>query len=252
MSLANTPDPLSRIHLLVDAFDRSAEQGRSDAPYFLEPDREAFARALGSRFWLPLPRAYAIFCYAYSALFGIPAFTQEALSRQSDRFSRKRLPLTIRTTSGFILDAFGYNPRNNRARVPIYLPGPVIRSVHGQSEGKQRISNAAMAYFGHHLIRAAECLSETPLDVGFDNQRRDHYDYVGDFFRSANYPFPPDMIQGEAFSTRVDQELAGDACCDCWNNVPLAAEELGTPLDLSHLAEFLPERSRAHFRQTVL
>ena len=137
--------------------------------FFLDEKYDALSRRLGDLFWLPVSHAYVVFCYAYSALFGIPDFTREALMRQPDRFSQKRLALTIRSTSGFVLDGFGYDRRTDRYRKDIYWPGPVIRSVHVESprHNKARISNPAMAYFGYHLIRAAEWLSEHREDADF-------------------------------------------------------------------------------------
>lgn len=253
----NHTDALTHINRLVDSFNITKSSDQDDqapALYFLEADKEAFARKMGDIFWLPMPRAYKIFCYAYSALFGIPAFTSEAVSRQEDRFSYKRLPLTIRSTSGFILDGFGYNRRTERHRKEIYLPGPVIRSVHGNNakQNKMRISNPAMAYFGYHLIRAATCFTTPTKHDNFDNLCQQHYDYVGSFFRTGGYPFPPKHKQADDFSTQTDQTLAGNTYAEYWHNIIHAAQELGTTLDLEHLANFLPKRTSAFFRQTVL
>lgn len=257
MSLPNQNDALASIHRLVDTFETAkprVNDAQSPELFFLEPERETFARTMGDLFWLPMPRAYAAFCYAYSALFGIPSFTAEAIARQEDRFSIKRLPLTIRSTSGFILDGFGYNRRTERSRKEIYWPGPVIRSVHGNNpkHNKMRISNPAMAYFGYHLIRATEQLTDASAHDHFDKQCQEHYDYVGDFFRTGGYPFPHNREQANAFSVQTDQTLAGNTYAEYWHNICHAAEALGTTLDLEHLANFLPKRTSAFFRQTVL
>ena len=74
---------------------------------FVEGEWADRAKELGLSLWLPPQRAYSVFLYAYSALFCIPSFTLEALRRDPVRFDRERLPHTVRTTSGFILDAFG-------------------------------------------------------------------------------------------------------------------------------------------------
>jgi len=253
----NQLDELANINRLVDSFNitKSPNQdAHSPESFFLESNKEETARKMGDIFWLPMPRAYKIFCYAYSALFGIPAFTSEAVSRQEDRFSCKRLPLTIRSTSGFILDGFGYNRRTERHRKEIYLPGPVIRSVHGNNakQNKMRISNPAMAYFGYHLIRAAKQFTTPTQDDTFDNLCQQHYDYVGSFFRAGGYPFPHQETQAHHFSTQTDQTLAGNTYAEYWHNIVHAAEELGTTLDVEHLAHFLPKRTSAFFRQTVL
>ena len=173
--------------------------------------------------------------------------------RQPDRFSQKRLALTIRSTSGFVLDGFGYDRRTDRYRKDIYWPGPVIRSVHVESprHNKARISNPAMAYFGYHLIRAAEWLSVHRKDADFSRERRRHYDFVGDFFRTADYPFPVDRGEAREFSRQVDEMLAGDDCADCWENLCHAARELGVDLNLEDLASFLPRRTGTFFRQAV-
>ena len=121
------------IQVLVDTFSTEpvcVADALSDGRFFLDEKYDALSRRLGDLFWLPVSHAYVVFCYAYSALFGISDFTREALMRQPDRFSQKRLALTIRSTSGFILDGFGYDRRTDRYRKDIYWPGPVIRTVH--------------------------------------------------------------------------------------------------------------------------
>ena len=247
--------PIASIRALVDAFSTEPAcvgNALSDGRYFLDRKYDAMARRLGDLFWLPVSHAYLAFCYAYSALFGIPDFTREALMRQPDRFSQKRLALTIRSTSGFILDGFGYDRRTGRHRKDIYWPGPVIRSVHVESpkRDKARISNPAMAYFGYHLIRAAERLSK--CRAGFRCHRRQHYDFFGDFFRSAGYPFPTDRRGGKEFSRTVDALLAGDEYAVFWNAIRHAAKDLGVVLDLEDLASFLPERTGMFFAERIL
>ena len=249
--------PIAHVRALVDAFSTEPAcvgNALSDGRYFLDRKYDAMARRLGTLFWLPVPHAYTAFCYAYSALFGIPNFTREALMRQPDRFSQKRLALTIRSTSGFILDGFGYDRRTDRHRKDIYWPGPVIRSVHVQSpkRDKARISNPAMAYFGYHLIRAAERLSEHRNIADFQCQRQQHCDFFGDFFRSAGYPFPTDRREARDFSRIADALLAGDDYADFWHNIRHAANALGVALDLADLASFLPKRTGMFFRERIL
>lgn len=246
---------IALIESLVSTFTTEyVSEGLSDERYFLDAKHDAHARHFGDIFWLPLDRAYTAFCYAYSALFGIPAFTGEALIRQPDRFSQKRLPLTIRSTSGFILDGFGYDRRTERHRQDIYWPGPVIRSVHAHNpkQGKKRISNPAMAYFCYHLIRAVEWLSPHREEDNFARLCHNHYMFVGDFFRSAGYPFPHNRHHAKGFSWKVDHLLSGDDHADCWHNICHAAQELGVELNLDHLASFLPDRSATFLRQTLL
>lgn len=257
MTSPNENTALTTITNLVNAFETDKPQIKeADSPdlYFLASERDTFARQMGDIFWLPTNRAYTAFCYAYSALFGIPAFTAEAVARQEDRFSHKRLPLTIRSTSGFILDGFGYNRRTERSRKEIYWPGPVIRSVHGNNpkQNKMRISNPAMAYFGYHLIRATEQLTDASAHDHFDKLREQHYDYVGSFFRTGGYPFPHNRTQADDFSTQVDDTLAGDTYAEYWHNIIHAAKELDAQLDVEHLANFLPKRSSKYFKQTIL
>lgn len=246
---------IALIEALVNTFTTECvSEGLSDGAFFLDAKYDAQARHFGDVFWLPLDRAYTAFCYTYSALFGIPAITAEALARQPDRFSQKRLPLTIRSTSGFILDGFGYDRRTERHRRDIYWPGPVIRSVHAHNpkQDKKRISNLAMAYFCYHLIRAVEWLSPHKEEDNFARLCHDHYMFVGDFLRTAGYPFPHNRHQAKGFSWKVDHLLSGDAHADCWHNIIHVARELDVELDLEHLSSFLPDRTAAFFRQTVL
>jgi len=249
---------IAPIHALVDTFSTEptsvSGENLSDGFFFLYDKFDALARHLGNLFWLPIERTYPAFCYAYSALFGIPDFTHEALLRQPDRFSQKRLALTIRSTSGFILDGFGYDRRTERQRKDIYWPGPVIRSVHAPNSkhNKERISNSAMAYFGYHLIRAAEWLSDHRRDAIFHRQCQQHYDFVGDFFRTADYPFPIDRHHARRFSWKVDRLLASYDYAEYWHNICHAADDLKVKLDLEHLAEFLPNRTETFFRKAVM
>ena len=225
----------------------------SDGRFFLDEKYDALSRRLGELFWLPVSHAYIVFCYAYSALFGIPDFTREALMRQPDRFSQKRLALTIRSTSGFILDGFGYDRRTERYRKDIYWPGPVIRSVHVESprHNKARISNPAMAYFGYHLIRAAEWLSVHRKDADFSRQRRRHYDFVGDFFRTADYPFPVDRREARDFSRQVDGLLAGGWLCGLLVQYPPCGRDLDVDLDFEDLASFFAQTHGCIFRRYI-
>lgn len=206
------------------------------------------ARHLGTVFWLPPEHAYTIFLYAYSALFGIPAFTGEAVRRQPDRFSRRRLPHTVRSTTGFILDAFGYDRRMDRPRDVLYWPALVIKSVHDQTRSKERISNPAMAYFACHLIRAAEYLSPNRNDPHFEQWRGQHFAYVGDFFRTAGYPFPRNRAKADAFSLEADRLLAGDEYAEYWRHILHAAGVMNVELKREHLAEFLPPESSRLFK----
>lgn len=117
---------LKQIQKQVDTFEVGKTRVRAPdmtPVYFAEGKLETLARRLGDLFWLPTERANRIFLYAYSALFGIPTFTAEALARMPDRFSEKRLPLTIRSTSSFILDGFGFDRRVERTRDLVYWPG---------------------------------------------------------------------------------------------------------------------------------
>ena len=121
----------ARIYKQVDCFTRSPAPN-SKVPFFVSENRASVARELGKIFWLPAHRAHTIFLFAYSALFAIPSFTREAQEREPDRFSRNRLALTVRTTSSFILDAFGYDLRMNRPRELLYWPAPVIKRAHAE------------------------------------------------------------------------------------------------------------------------
>ena len=121
----------ARIYKQVDCFTRSPAPN-SKVPFFVSENRVSVARELGNIFWLPAHRAHTIFLFAYSALFAIPSFTREAQERAPDRFSRNRLALTVRTTSSFILDAFGYDLRMNRPRELLYGPAPVIKRAHAE------------------------------------------------------------------------------------------------------------------------
>ena len=79
----------------------------------VDPEHADRVRRTGQIFWLSVERTYGIFVCDYAALFAIPSFTNEALARQPARFTRKKLPMTVRLTSSFILDAFGYDRRTN-------------------------------------------------------------------------------------------------------------------------------------------
>ena len=72
------------IQVLVDTFSTEpvcVADALSDGRFFLDEKYDALSRRLGEVFWLPVSHAYVVFCYAYSALFGIPDFTHEALMR---------------------------------------------------------------------------------------------------------------------------------------------------------------------------
>ncbi|HAA75626.1 TPA: hypothetical protein DCE37_10940 [Candidatus Latescibacteria bacterium] len=169
-------------------------------------------------------------------MFCIPAFTQEALARQPDRFSRKRLPLTIRSTSSFILDAFGYDRRTEREFEVIYSPGPVISSNHPKTEHKERISNPPMAYFGVHLIWNAEREIEATED-----EKTWHHDYLAGFFSSAVYPVP-NRSKADLVVKTVDDTMAGVLHSEMWACSLSADDELGT--GGTKEGSSLPDKSR--------
>ena len=240
----------SRIDAIVERFEVRKPRvtlGQMSAMYFIPPEKEGLARELGHEFWLPSKRAYSIFVYAYAALFGVPNFTAEAVRRQSDRFSRQRLTQTIRSTSGFVLDGFGYDRRWDRPREVLYSPSIVIRSVHGPGPSKARISNAAMAYFGYQLIRAAELLAPASGSQGFEDRCRVHYDFVGDFFRLAGYPFSADRQAMAQFSHEVDECLAGGRFSAYWHNLLIAQDQLELGITPASIEAFLPERTARFF-----
>jgi hypothetical protein len=236
------PDALKRIEEIVASFD--SERTRIRLPdtsrvYFVDPELGDRAKSAGENFWLPVARTYSIFVCAYTALFAIPGFTDEALAIQPDRFSQKRLPLTIRSTSSFILDAFGYDRRTDRPRDILYSPGPVISSNHRETAHKARISDAAMAYFGIQLLRIAE--REATAD---EVEKQWHYDYMADFFRSGGYGFPM-REEANSFIEAVDSELSGDEHTDLWRNGLEAARVLETGQTIDDIANSLPKKSRA-------
>lgn len=243
---------LSRIDAIVADFEVSKPRvriGQMSRMYFIAPEKEDLARQLGHEFWLPTQRTLSIFVHAYAALFGIPSFTDEGVRRQPDRFTRKRLAHTIRSTSGFILDGFGYDRRGDHPREVFYSPSPVVRMVHGPQTGKARISNAAMAYFAYQLIRAAERLAPASGKDGFDDLCRMHYDFFGDFFRLAGYPFAREREKMQQFCLEVDQRLAGARYAHYWRNVLIAADQLGLEVTPESIGAFLPERSAGIFSQ---
>lgn len=252
-SVTDEPVELKHLREIVDSF----EVEEPEAKYFVEGDQEELARRMGELFWSTPTQAAAIFLYAYGALFGLPALTREALDRQPGRFSLEQLPHTIATTSGFILDAFGFDRRMNRPREVIYWPAPTIRSVHGQrvdSAGgvkKERISDIAMCYFGTHIARAAEtlCPSSDDSDPEFKRWCAIHFDYVGSFFRTAGYHFPVERSRADVYCEEVDQLLAGEEYVDLWSNLLHAAGELEVELTASELRDFLLPNSQAIFAQ---
>jgi len=172
-------------------------------------------------------------------------FTNEALARQPDRFSLKRLPLTIRNTSSFILDAFGYDRRTERERKVLYSPTPAISSNHRETESKARITDPAMAYFGVNLIRIAESLTRvSETDCTW------HFDYLAGFFRNAGYAFP-EREEADDFVSAVDQDLAGDLHAELWYNGLQAAATLATGLAPEDIAASLPPKSGQLFRASI-
>ena len=232
---------LERIRATVAGFpgpEAAAPVGVQPAAFFIDPAMEPVARRWGRTYWLPPERTYQHFLYAYSALFGIPAFVGEALDRQPDRFSEKRLPLTIRSTASFILDAFGFDRRTGRERNVLYDPGPAIRHVHAKGEGKDRISDPAMAYFVAQLFLAAE--RNQTVETG-------HFDYVKTFLHTGGYAFPESRINLMAYIIEADRTLGGNEWRDLWTNVQRAAVYLDVDLDLRDLAEFLPRHTSEHF-----
>ncbi len=162
--MADELNALERISKLIFGSETTRPRVRlphTSPIFFVDPTHGDRARSAGRRFWLPAQRAYSIFVCAYTALFAIPSFTDEALARQPDRFSRKKLPLTIRSTSSFILDAFGYDRQAEREREILYSPSPGFSSNHRETKTKSRILGPAMAYFGVQLILGAEKGSAT-------------------------------------------------------------------------------------------
>ena len=216
---------------------------------FVEGAWAANARELGPLLWLPPHRAYSVFLYAYSALFCIPAFTLEALRRDPVRFDLERLPQTVRTTSGFILDAFGYDRRVDRPRDVLYWPSPAIRMAHAErGASRPRISDAAMAYFAYHLLHAAEYLAEKPLDA---QKEEAHYAYFGEFLRRADYPFAFKREDMAAFAAEVDRLLAGEDTAELVGNAVASAAALETEVDSERLLAFLGPYSAAHARRAL-
>ena len=171
--------------------------------------------------------------------------TEEALHRHPDRFSRNRLALTIKTTASFILDAFGYNGRMGRPREVLYWPAPAIKRAHAQQGDKKRISNAAMAYFVYHLITASEFISKSSRNPEFVHWSNLQFEYVGEFLRTAGYPFPHERSKGASFAKKVDECLSGDTYSDLWANLPCIAGQLN--IDLGQLTTFLLPNSSVVF-----
>ena len=225
------------------ALDRMRLEVKRVHTAFVLGEQADLARQLGPVFWLPVERANEIFLHAYSALFCIPSFTLEALARQPDRFSIRRLPNTIRTTSAFILDAFGYDRRTERSRDEMYWPSPTIRMAHAERDEKARISDAAMAYFALQLLRAAEFLSPDRAAAGFPYLCDQHFGFFGEFLRRADYPFSQERQLMETFASQVDELLAGSDCAELLTNVLAVAPSMGVELTASSLQEFLPTSS---------
>ena len=246
--MADAKKSLEEITNLVAGFDAARPKIRlqdTQRIFFVDADQDEAARRMGATFWKPLERANATFVCAYIALFAIAPFTDEALARQPDRFSLKRLPLTIRNTSSFILDAFGFDRRTGRERKILYSPSPAISSNHSENREKARISDPAMAYFGANLIRMAERNVEAS-----EKERLEHHDYLAAFFRNAGYAFP-DREESEAFIDRVDQKLTSDKHSELWHNGLQAASVLETQLTADDIQAALPLRSGELFRQAT-
>ncbi|MCS6858894.1 MAG: hypothetical protein NZT92_01080 [Abditibacteriales bacterium] len=252
--VSNVQNVFAELQNLANTYEVEPQPQR----YFTEPEKVAEARRLGEIFWFPKRRAYNIFLHAYAALFSIPALTWEGVRRQHDRFVRSELPFTVTFTAKFILDAFGYDAVREAPQDRLYWPAPVIRGRHGrQVDGnarvvKERISDVAMIYFGTHLIRAAELLCDHPIRNAlhdFDVACAQHFDYMGSFFRTANYHFPRDRSDAEEFCRRVDEALAGNEFAEYWENVLHAAQYHGIDLSQAQLRDFLLPHSRRLFAQ---
>lgn len=245
--MATASETRARLDALVAGFAAEAATPDEDAvganKAFVSGPLAATARALGPVFWLPPERGYAVFLHAYSALFCIPVLTEEALSRDPERFTVERLPHTVQTTSGFILDAFGYDRRTERYRQELYWPAPAIRAAHAERGAKGRISEAAMAYFGFQLVRAAEALSPRRSAADFAGLKEAHFGYFGEFLRRAGYVFSRDRQRMADFAAAVDAQAAGDACLGLVQNALAVAPALDAALTAEDLLAFLPPRS---------
>ena len=66
-----------------------------------------------------------------------------------------------------------------------------------------------------------------------------HFLYTGDFFRSADYPFPRERQVAVDYVSRVDDSLSGDAYAAYWRNTVSAAQDLDVPLVPDELEAFL-------------
>jgi hypothetical protein len=246
--MSSDTEAIEEITSYVAGFDNKRAKVRlpeTQRIFFVDEAQDETARAMGSTFWMPLERANATFVCSYIALFGIAPFTDEALARQPDRFSRKRLPLTIRNTSSFILDAFRYDRRTGRERKVLYSPTPAISSNHSENRGKKRITDPAMAYFGANLIRISERGVEATEET-----REAHHNYLATFFRNAGYAFP-NRSEAETFVERVDSLLASDTHIDLWRNGLHSRKVLETNLSATAIAESLPPRTSHLFRQAI-
>ena len=84
-----------------------------------------------------------------------------------------------------------------------------------------------------------------------EEDREQHYEYVGEFFRTSGYPFPKDRQQAETFVQNVDQHLAGDGYAHLWHHIFQAAGVLNTTLHKKQLADFLLEKTSSFFTKTT-
>ena len=246
--MSSYTEAIEEITNYVASFDNRRSKVRlpdTQRIFFVDEAQDETARVLGSTFWMPLERANATFVCSYMALFGIAPFTDEALARQPDRFSHKRLPLTIRNTSSFVLDAFGYDRRTGRERKVLYSPTPAISSNHSKNRGKKRITDPAMAYFGANLIRISERGVEATEET-----REAHHNYLAAFFRNAGYAFP-DKSEAGTFVEMVDSLLASDTHADLWKNGLHSGKVLETNLSPTDIAAALPPRTSILFRQAI-
>jgi hypothetical protein len=246
--MSSYTEAIEEINSYVASFDNRRSKVRlpeTERIFFVDEAQHETARAMGSTFWMPLERANATFVCSYIALFGIAPFTDEALARQPDRFSHKRLPLTIRNTSSFVLDAFGYDRRTGRERKVLYSPTPAISSNHNENRGKKRITDPAMAYFGANLIRISERSVEATKEM-----REAHHNYLATFFRNAGYAFP-NRSEAGPFIERVDSLLASDSHIDLWKNGLHSRKVLETNLSATDITAALPPRTSHLFRQAI-
>ncbi len=134
--MADDLSALERISTLVSGFEMTATEERfsdADRTVFIDPAKGDRARAAGQSFWLPVKRTYSIFVCAYSAMFAIPSFTDEALARQPDRFSgmaARATPLRVGRPCNSVYKS---------------VQSPCQRAGHGRPAGKCQLRHAAPA-----------------------------------------------------------------------------------------------------------